>query len=152
MKKIIMDSFNHGKKGKATFERVSRWITVKHNYNPNKNNSLWDYVTDGDGYNSYDENFQKRDKELYLDYFTWNGQNYAIGQFFLLGSMCINEQYSFTENGETYYLSAVDMDNLYNPIYIECDLYGEHGRVYVKLSQIDLVESDNGEVTVESVA
>ena len=152
MKKIIMDSFNHGKKGKATFERVSRWITVKHNYNPRKDNSLWYYVTDGDGHHSYDENFQKDNKELFLEYFTWNGQKYAIEQFLWIGSMWINEQYSFTEDDETHCLIGVDMDNYYNPIYIEVDEYGEHVRVYVKLSQIDLIESDNGEVTVESVA
>ena len=136
-KEIIMDSFNYGEKGKAVFNRVSRWITVKHNYNPKKNNSLWEYVTDGYGYHPYNDNFQKEDKDLFLEWFSWNGNKYAINQFYSLNSLWVNESYSFTENGEKHYLTGVDMyGDLYKPIYIECDTYGEKIRVYEKIRQI----------------
>ena len=120
--------------GTEKFYRVSRWITVKQNYNPNKRNSLWDYVTDENGYHPYNDKFNP-ENGLFLDFFKWNGRTYAIDQFWSLSNpFYIGILYRYEdENGKDAFLSGVDMDgNLFNPIYIEFDEYCERVRVYVK--------------------
>lgn len=110
--------------------RVSRWITVKHNYNPSPKNALWDYVTDGCGYHPYNNEFNP-DDGLYLDYFTFDGRNYAIEQIIAFGGMCEFGHFSgYIENGEKRYLSGYLDNNLYSPYHVELDEYGEHVRVY----------------------
>lgn len=113
-------------------KRLSRWIEIKHNYNPSKRNSLWDYVTDGYGYHPYDDRFNPDENDgLFLDYFTWNGSTWALDQFLALGSVWWGgAPIEYTENGEIHYISGVDGDNYFNPIYIEFDEYCEHVRVY----------------------
>lgn len=119
--------------GTRNFRRVSRWITVKHNYTPNKRNSLWDYVMDENGYKPYQDNFTP-ENGLYLDYFRFNGRNYAVEQFLSLGNPFWNPvTYCYEdENGKTCYLSGVDNENYFNPIYVEFDEYCENVRVYVE--------------------
>ena len=118
------------------FCRVSRWIKVKQNYRPNKRNSLWDYVTDGDGYKSYQENFMP-EKGLFLDYFTFRGKKYAIEQFVALGCVwdCIGHYAGYYEHGEKHFISAYDRDSYFNPLYIEIDEYGENIRVYEEVKR-----------------
>ena len=119
--------------GTRNFRRVSRWITVKHNYTPNKRNSLWDYVMDENGYKPYQDNFTP-ENGLYLDYFRFNGRNYAVEQFLCLGNPFWNPvTYCYEdENGKTCYLSGVDMENYFSPIYVEFDEYCENVRVYIE--------------------
>lgn len=111
--------------------RVSRWIELKQNYTPRKDNSLWDYVTDGYGYHPYEDKFNDTDG-LYLDYFRYNGRTYALGQFYLLNSFFLSEKpIEYIEHGEKHYITTVDMDgNIYNPLYAEWDDFCEHVRLY----------------------
>lgn len=137
-KEIIMNETvcnNNGwaENGTKIFYRVSRWITVRHNYTPRKNNMLWDYVTDENGYKPYQDNFTP-ENGLYLDYFKWNGRNYAIEQFLCLGNPFYTPFTLSYENGDgkKCYLSGVDNENIYNPIFVEFDEYCERVRVYIE--------------------
>ena len=115
----------------ATFKRVSRWITVQHNYTPGKNNSLWDYVTDENGYKPYQEQFTP-ENGLFLDFFRWNGRTWAVEQFLALGNpFWCPVSYAYEDSsGKLCYLSGVDNENIYNPIYVEFDECCERVRVY----------------------
>ena len=94
---------------------------------------LWDYVTDENGYKPYQDNFTP-ENGLYLDYFKWNGRNYAIEQFWCLGNpfyMPFTLSYE-NSDGKKCYLSGVDNENIYNPIYVEFDECCERVRVYIE--------------------
>lgn len=119
--------------GTRVFERRSRWLSVKQNYNPSPRNSLWDYVTDGSGYKPYDKRFDPKDG-LYLDYFTYEGRNYAIEQFLALGNpFWCPVIYTYQDrSGKVHYLSGVDGDEYYHPIYIEMDECCGRVRVYTE--------------------
>ena len=67
--------------------RVSRWIKIESAYNVTKKHSLWDYVTDENGYLSCQDNFDP-ENGTFLDYFKHNGRKYAIDQFVRLGGIC----------------------------------------------------------------
>lgn len=117
----------------GSIKRVSRWIRINQNCNPRKNNVLWDYVTDGSGYNPHNDSFNPADG-LYLDYFTYGGRNYALDQFIRFGSIAdsIGHFEGYIENGEKYYLSGWDScGSFFGPVLmIELDEYCEHVRVY----------------------
>lgn len=116
--------------GTKIFNRVSRWIEVKQNYNPCPRNTLWYYVRDEKGYNPRENNFN-RENGLYLDYFSYHGRNYAIEQFLALGNPFYTAiSYSYHEGGKPFCLSGVDGENIYNPLYIEMDEIGEYVRIY----------------------
>lgn len=119
-----------------TFRTLSRWMKVKHNYSPSKRNPLWDYVSDGSGYKPYQEKFDPKDG-LFLDYFTFKGRNYAIEQFLALGNpFFTGVTYSYEDkDGRRYYLSGVDGEDIFRPIYIECDEYLENVRVWEELPE-----------------
>lgn len=108
-----------------TIYRVSRWIKRQTNYNPSKRNSLWYYVTDGNGYREGQTNFDPS-IGLYLDYFRWNGRTWAIEQFLRLDYPIMYEE----KDGKLWYLSGYDSENYYNPILIEIDETGDYIRVY----------------------
>ena len=131
MKEIRCNGNGWNENGTKTFKRVSRWIKVKQNYNPHTNNRLWDYVTDENGYKPYQDKFN-RENGLFLDFFRWNGRTWAVNQFFVLGNpFYTGVSYSYEdENGKECYLSGIDSENIYNPIYIELDEYCENVRVY----------------------
>lgn len=132
MKKYICSNNGWIETTPEKMRRVSRWITVKHNYNPRKNNALWEYVSDENGYKPYQEKYFNPENGLYLDYFTYQGRNYAIEQFLALGNpfyTAFSLAYE-NENGQLCYLSGVDAEDLYNPIYIEFDECCERVRVY----------------------
>lgn len=59
---------------KVMFQRVSDWIAVKHDYAPQKNDRLWSYVTDGDGYYPHEDKFDP-EHGLFLDYFIFGGRD-----------------------------------------------------------------------------
>lgn len=105
-------------------KRVSRWIEIKHNYSPNKRNSLFYYATDENGYRDGQNAFNPANG-LYLDYFKWNGRTWAIEQF-----MRFDYPIFYEENSKLHYLAGYDSENYYNPILIEIDEYGERVRVY----------------------
>lgn len=114
------------------FRRVSRWLTVKHNYHPNKRNSLWDYVYDESGYHPHQAKFDPK-SGLNLDYFTYNGRNYAVEQFYVFGSAFLSGPPIFydTEDGKLGVIGTVDMDgNIFHPLYGEWDEYCERVRLY----------------------
>lgn len=135
MTKYLCTSNGWSKAPETTdFRRVSRWITVQHNYTPNKRNHLWDYVTDENGYKPYSDKFNPANG-LYLDFFRYNGRTYAVEQFLRLGSMMIAVAYSYeTADGKTAYLSAVDGEDLYHPLYVEFDECCERVRVYEEVA------------------
>ena len=115
-----------------TVTRLSRWITIRTNYNVSKANSLYDYSTDENGYRPYQDGYDPTNG-TYLDYFRFGGRTYAIEQFILLSSMWIGGRpYHFIDtDGTPASVIAVDMDgDLYDPLYIELDEYGERVRVY----------------------
>lgn len=108
--------------------RCSRWIKIKHNYNPNKRNSLYYYTVDGYGYREGTENYNPIEHDgKYIDYFCWNGRKWAVEQFLKLDYPIFYE-----ENDKLCYLSGYDSEEYYNPILIECDEYYEHVRVYTE--------------------
>ena len=110
--------------------RRSRWIKIRHNYNPSKRNGMWDYVRDGYGRGEGSRDFDPA-SGLYLDYFRWNGANWAIERFnSMYGTMGAPPIFFEDENGKTSYISGYDSENYYNPILIELDDCGEYVRVY----------------------
>lgn len=117
---------------KYVVTRCSRWIKIQRNDNVNKNNLLYDFSMDGYGYHPHEKEYNK-ESGTFLDYFRFNGRKYAIDQFVTLGSVaCADKPYQFIDtNGKTTFVSAVDFyGDLYDPLYIELDEYGEHVRVY----------------------
>lgn len=112
--------------------RISRWIRIRHNYSPNKRNSLWYYVTDGNGYREGQEKFNA-DSGLFLDYFVWNGRKWAIEQFLRMDfpMMWRNSE------GKLRWICGYDGENYYNPILIEMDEYCENVRVYEEVINHD---------------
>ena len=113
--------------GKNTVTRLSRWIQIKQNYNVNKRNSLYEFSADENGYKPGQSEYNPANG-TYLDYFRFNGRNYAIEQFIALGSAWIGgAPYEFTDtNGKSTFIHAVDYyGDLYNPLYIEVDECGE---------------------------
>ena len=137
MKEIKMHVSRLGNKswfddGVKTFYRVSRWIKVREKYNPGKNNRLWDFVEDENGYKPYQDSFST-ENGLYLRYFVFRGKTYAIEQFYCLGNpfyMPVSYYYEDNE-GKYCYLSGIDMyGDLYKPIYIEMSECCEYVRVY----------------------
>ena len=127
MPKTIMS-----KDGKQRLTRVSRWITLKHNYNPSKRNSLWDYVCDENGYHPYQGRFNP-ENGLYLDYFRFNGRTYALEQFYVLGGVWTSSPPIFydDEDGKLGVIGTVDMGgDLYHSLYAEWDEYCEHVRLW----------------------
>ena len=118
--------------GENTVTRLSRWIQIKQNYNVNKRNSLYELSTDENGYKPCQSEYDPVNG-TYLDYFRFNGRNYAIEQFIKLGSLwCDGAPYEFTDtDGASSFVCAVDFyGDLYKPLYIELDEYGERVRVY----------------------
>ena len=111
--------------------RRSRWILVRHNDHPNRRNSLWDYVTDGNGNRSCSPRFDPS-SGLYLDYFVWNGRKWAIEQFYSAsGTMGFLAPMMFeNEDGKLSYIAGYDSENYWNPILIELDDGCEYVRVY----------------------
>lgn len=113
------------------YKRVSRWITIRQNYSPCKNNRLWDYVTDENGYKPYQEQFNPANG-LFLDYFRFNGRTFAIEQIISIGSIadCIGHSSGYIENKQEHFLSGYDCENYYSPIFVELDEYGDKVRIY----------------------
>lgn len=117
---------NDGKK----IRRLSRWIKIREAYDVSKRNGLYDYCTDENGYKPYQDQFDSTNG-TYCNYFVFRGVKLAIDRFYSCGSQWINASYEWTENGKHCFISGVDMDgNLFHPLLIELDEYGENARVY----------------------
>lgn len=115
---------------KVMFQRISDWIAVKHDYAPQKNDSLWSYVTDGDGYYPHEDRFEP-EHGLFLDYFVFGGRRYAMNQFLLLNAMWAAVAFSYKdENGKPSFLSGFDIEDYFNPIHVEFDEDCEKVRLY----------------------
>ena len=118
--------------GKHRVTRLSRWITIQHKYNASKRNSLFEFVTDENGYYPHQDGFDPVNG-TYLDYFKFDGHSYAIDQFASLGSVWISgKPHKFRDtDGTISSVDAVDIyGDLYDPLYIEFDEYGGQVRVY----------------------
>lgn len=118
--------------GKYKIKRLSRWIAIKQNYNVSPRNSLYDFSTDEYGYTPNQEKYNP-ENGTYLDYFRFNGKNYAVSQFIGLGSVwCGGSPYEFIDtDGKSTFIHAVDFyGDLFDPLYIEMDEYGERIRIY----------------------
>lgn len=109
----------------------SRWIKIQQNYNPTKKNKLWDFVTDGNGYHPYQEEFNPVEG-LFLDYFRYKGNKFALEQFMRIGGFaCPGPQPYYEDHQGKHFLCAVDFyGNIYHPYYIELNDNGEAVRVY----------------------
>lgn len=117
-----------------TLKRVSRWIKVRQNYNPSKRNGLWDYVRDENGYGPYSDKFDP--ETAMLDFFRWNGRNWALEQFYSLGGMMGGAPIFFeNEDGKLSYIAGYDSQNYFNPILIEVDDCSEYVRIYEEASE-----------------
>ena len=103
------------------FKRVSRWLTIRNEYNIAPGHELYEV-----GYDDGDERC--------IDYVNFKGYCISTQSMYALGSMWISERpHKFIENKEEHFISAVDMDgDLYDPYYIEMDKYGEKVRLYKK--------------------
>lgn len=105
------------------FERVSRWITIRSDYNITPKHSLYDVAyDDGKG-------------EKYVDYIIHKGYRIPTSSMYTLGTMWVCEKpHEFIEHNERHVIIAVDMEgDLYDPYYIETDEWGENVRLYKKL-------------------
>lgn len=114
------------------YRRVSRWISLRTNYNPTKRNGLWDYVCDENGYHPYQDEFNSKNG-LHLDYFRFGGRTYALEQFYILGGMLVGGTPIMYDNedGTRGIIGTIDMDgDLYHPMLGEWDEYCEHVRLY----------------------
>ncbi len=110
-------------------ERLSRWIEIKHNYNPSlSRNPLADYIVDENGHENGSSMFDPN-SNLSLDYFVFDGKKYAMGQFARLGSAWAWPIF-YEEDGCKIPLAGYDHETYYDPIYIELDDACEHVRVY----------------------
>ena len=114
------------------FIRVSRWIKIQTNYNPNKRNALWDYVMDARGYHAYQDKFDASEG-LFLDYFRFNGTTYALDQFIRIGGIAdsIGHSEGYIEDKQKHFLCGYDGNDYFHPLYIELDEWGEYVRLYV---------------------
>lgn len=120
--------------GRALITRISGYIEIKTNYNPGKNNHLWDYVRDDFGRGPYNDHFNDA-TGLTLDYFTYKGRNYAIGQFYRCGTPWLSmAPYEYIdESGYTVYIGAMDYDSdifCKNPLFLEVAESGDAVRLY----------------------
>ena len=105
------------------FMRVSRWISRKTDYNITEKHDLYCYAEDC--WNG----------TRCVDYIVHNGYRIALGSMYRLESMFIGgAPYEFIENKKVHYIGAVDMDgDIYDPYYIESDLWGDTFRLYKKV-------------------
>lgn len=102
-------------------ERVSRWISIQTACNVTERHALHYYAADdGDGGNV-------------LDFFTWAGRRWAIGQFYAFGTMFTPQPPPMWEEADgLHWVSGYDAENYHNPILIELDEYCERVRIYRK--------------------
>ena len=118
--------------------RISRWIKLRQNYSPSKRNSLWDYVSDSAGYHPYSDKFDPSDG-LYLDYFVYKGQTYALDQFYILGSFFLTHPpyMYYDENGKLAVIGTMYMDgSIWGPaMYGEWDECCEYVRLYEEVKE-----------------
>lgn len=111
---------------------VSRWIKIKCNYNVSKRNPLYCYAMDENGKRDGENGFNP-ENGLSLDYFTFNGKNYAIEQFISMQSQFCCLSYSWEDkHGKLHFMSGYDSENYYNPLLIEVDCNGEYIKVYAE--------------------
>lgn len=120
----------------ATFERISGWLPRQTIYNPTSRHSMYYYRTDEYGYREHDSEFNPVNG-TYVDGYKYKGTWYAVERFFALGSAFLGGTpfMPVADDGEQVVIGAMDMDgNLYNPLYLEMDEYGEYGRLYVRIN------------------
>ena len=90
------------------YEKVSRWLKIEYTI-ISKRNRLADYADDSGA-------------DLYLTYFRYKGQQYALGQFMKLSTPIT------LEDGTV--LSAFDCTRYYNPLLLEMNSTGEAVRLW----------------------
>ena len=131
MKNIkITETWQNGEKTEKTLRRLSRWIAIQQACDITPKHSLYDFCTDGNGYNPYSEKFNP-ENGTYLDYFRFNGKKYALADFCRLGSFMLPFSYTWEEKDGLHFISGSEMSgNIFKPLLIEVDAYCEKVRVY----------------------
>lgn len=112
-------------------ERISRWIKIR-NLPVTKRHRLWGYATDGNGYHPYSEKFDPS-TGVFLDFFTFNGTQFALEQFLSTSSAWAgdwNPFYSENDVDDYVILSGFEAENYFTPLLIELDTICEAVRVY----------------------
>ena len=115
-------------------ERLSRWIKIR-TLPVTKRHHLYDYATDGSGYHPYQDKFDPGDGVL-LDYFVFQGKQYALEQFLSTSSAWAgawNPFYSANNVDDYVILSGYEADEYFHPLLIEIGANGEFVRVYKEL-------------------
>lgn len=103
--------------------RVSRWISIKTDWNITPRHPLYYYSCDAD------------DGKRCVDYFVFHGRKYALDQFYRFGTMFTPTQPPmWYENSKLQHMAGYDSENYFCPLMIEVDEYGEHIRVYAEVT------------------
>jgi len=119
----------------ATFERISGWLPRQTVYNPTPRHSMYYWRMDENGYREYDKNFDPTNG-TFVDGYKYKGMWLAVERFYALGCAFLGGTPFITtaDDGEEVIIGGVDMDgNLFDPLYLEMDEYGEYGRLYVRI-------------------
>lgn len=119
----------------ATFERISGWLPRQTVYNPTSRHGLYYWRTDEYGYREYSEKFNPANG-TYADGYKYKGMWLAVERFYALGCAFLGGAPYFVSanDGEEVVIGGVDMDgNLFDPLYIEMDEYGENARLYMRI-------------------
>lgn len=101
-------------------KRVSRWISV---------NCI--YVTEKHSLYYYGDKYSEENGKRPVMAFKWNGRLYAVGQFISRWGM-----FGFDQQGKEYpkYICGYDGEgDIFNPLLIEIDEYGDKVRLYIKI-------------------
>lgn len=115
-------------------ERVSKWIKIR-SLPVTKRHALWDYATDGSGYHPYQNRFNP-ENGVFLDYFRFEGKQYALEQFLSTSSTFMgayNPYYTANNVDDYVILSGYEADEYFHPLLIELDECGEYVRLYKEL-------------------
>lgn len=119
--------------GKYEVRKLSRWITIRTNYNPSPRNALWYNVMDGNGHGPHSDKFNP-EEGIYLDYIRHDGQNYAINEFYALGGAWLGgAPYFFIDTDkQEHVIGALWMGgSVFGPgVYAEISEYGDAIRLF----------------------
>lgn len=115
----------------------SRWLKVRRDWfeKPNPRHGLYDYMVDMDGLALYDERCDLS-AGVEVEYFKYHGMRFPLSRFYALRCAVISTApYEIVEDdGSSSFISCVDMDgDIFNPLYLELDEWGEGVRVYERV-------------------
>lgn len=105
------------------FERVSRWLSRRRDYDITSRHSLFCYAQ-ADGFGGW-----------YVDYVLYKHRKHAVAAFYWLSGLCVSgDTIEYKEGGKMGVISALDMDSdMHSPLYVEVDEEGDCFRFYRKV-------------------